>query len=133
MSVHPDQTFLNDEVIAGQAVYTDASLKYYDWLVLKISNRWVWKCPTPRLLAMYNDCVTNQHLDVGVGTGYFLDCCHFPDPDSPPSITLLDLNRASLEAAARRIERYSPQAVTANILAPLPLGETQFDSIGLNY
>ncbi|MBD3674889.1 MAG: class I SAM-dependent methyltransferase [Planctomycetaceae bacterium] len=133
MNPHPDRTSLDDDVLAGQAVYTDSSLKYYDWLVLKISNRCIWKCPTPRLLKMYDDCVTTRHLDVGVGTGYFLDRCRFPESESPPTITLLDLNRASLDAAARRIERYSPQTVTANILEPLPLGEARFESISLNY
>jgi len=133
MNAPSHRTSPDDDVIAGQAVYTNASLRYYDWLVLTISNRWVWKCPTPRLLTMYNDCITNQHLDIGVGTGYFLDGCQFPASDSPPSITLLDLNCASLDEASRRIARFSPQTVTANILAPLPLGESRFDSISLNY
>ena len=133
MSSPSDQTSFNDEVIAGQAVYTDSSLKYYDLLVLTFSNRWIWKCPTPRLLKRYNDCVTNQHLDIGVGTGYFLDRCRFPKTGSPPSITLLDLNRSSLNTAAQRIARYQPQSVLANILEPLALGESRFDSVSLNY
>jgi SAM-dependent methyltransferase len=118
------------DVVAGQAVYTDRSLKYYDLFVLSISNRWIWKCPSRHLEELYNECVAARHLDIGVGTGYFLDRCRFPET---PEITLLDLNEASLAAAAKRIEGYSPKTVTANVLEPLPLGERTFDSVGLNY
>lgn len=124
------RTQTDSKVVAGQAVYTDRSLKYYDLIVLSISNRWIWKCPSRHLEQLYNDCVAGKHLDIGVGTGYFLDRCRFP---GPPEITLLDLNDASLAAAARRIERYSPKTVAANVLEPLPLGEESFDSVGLNY
>ncbi|MGJ0512633.1 hypothetical protein [Methylocystis sp.] len=40
-----------EQIHAGQAVYTPNMLAIYDVLVLGLSNRWIWKCPTPRLLA----------------------------------------------------------------------------------
>jgi hypothetical protein len=49
-----------------------------------------------------------------------------------PELTLLDLNPNSLRAAARRVRRYRPRAVQANVLEPVQLGESRFDSIGLN-
>lgn len=118
------------DVFAGQAVYTEKSLRYYDLIVLSISNRLIWKCPSRHIEQLYNECVRDKHLDIGVGTGYFLDRCRFP---GTPDITLLDLNEASLAAAEKRIERYAPKTVTANVLEPLPLGEEKFDSVGLNY
>jgi SAM-dependent methyltransferase len=69
-------------------------------------------------------------LDVGVGTGYFVDRCRFPV--ERPAITLLDLSEACLAKAARRVARYSPQVRRANVLEPLDLGEARFDSVGLN-
>ena len=81
--------------------------------------------------ALYDRHAGARHLDVGVGTGYFLDHCRFPTPD--PQITLLDLNENSLAAAAKRIRRYSPQAVRGNVLEPVELGESRFDSVGLNF
>lgn len=117
---------------AGQAVYTPLVLALYDAWVLGISNRWIWKCPTARLLEHYHQHVTDRHLDVGVGTGYYLDKCQFPSPS--PRITLLDLNPHSLRAASRRIARYRPASVQANVLEPLPLAESEsFTSIGLMY
>ena len=92
-----------DEIAAGHAIFTKASLRTYDWFVLGVSNRWIWRCPTARLLRMYNDHVSANHLDVGVGTGYLLDHCRFPI--DRPRVGLLDLNTACLQAAAQRIAR----------------------------
>ena len=66
--------FLADDVRAGQAVYSPRVLRTYDLFVLGLSNRLIWKCPTKKLLAFYNEHVSGNHLDVGVGTGYFLHC-----------------------------------------------------------
>lgn len=116
---------------AGAAVYTRPTLAVYDLLVLGFSNSWAWRCPSEHLLDLYNAHVGRVHLDVGVGTGYFLDRCRFPD--ARPHLTLLDLNPASLMVAARRLKRYAPATLQANVLVPLPLREAQFDSIGINY
>lgn len=116
---------------AGQAVYTKRTLKIYDLLVLGISNKWIWKCPTPQLLAFYNQHISGNHLDVGVGTGYFLDRCQFPV--ERPRIGLMDLNANSLTTAAKRIARYSPTMDQVNVLEPTTRTIPTFDSIGLNY
>ncbi len=120
-----------DDVLAGQAVYSGRVLRLYDWLVLGISNRWIWRSPTSRLLAHYDHYVTGNHLDVGVGTGYFLDRCRFPVPQ--PRVALMDLNENCLKHAAIRIARYLPKTYRRNILEPIPFDEEPFDSIGLNY
>jgi hypothetical protein len=120
-----------NKVAAGQAVYTPVTLSLYDGFVLGFSNRFLWRCPTGKLEAMYRRHVSGNHLDVGVGTGYFLDQTPWPTVD--PKITLVDLNSHSLEAAANRIERYTPRALVANILQQLPLLELQFESVGLCY
>jgi hypothetical protein len=75
--------------------------------------------------------VTGRHLDVGVGTGYFLDNCTFPGPE--PTIALLDMNGNSLGATAERLKRYRPMTFTADVLQPITLDEEPFDSIGLSF
>ena len=105
-------------------------LRTYDWIVLGLSNRFLWRCPTAELLRLYDRNVSERHLDVGVGTGYFLDKSRWSV--AKPAITLLDLNPNCLTTASRRIRRYTPQTVLANVLAPLPpLGP--FQSAGLCY
>lgn len=121
---------MDEDVKAGQAAYTPLTLRIYDWFVLGFSNRFLWRCPTSELEAIYDRNVSVRHLDIGVGTGYFLDKTAWPV--AAPEITLVDLNPHSLDAAARRIARYSPVTFAANVLEPLPLERT-FDSVGLCY
>ena len=95
---------IDERVEAGQKVYTPWTLKVYDAFVLGFSNRFLWRCPTHFLESMYTRNVSGKHVDVGVGTGYFLDKVRWPVAN--PQILLVDLSPNSLEAAARRIARY---------------------------
>jgi ubiquinone/menaquinone biosynthesis C-methylase UbiE len=120
-----------EQVLAGQAVYTKQALRAYDFVVLGVSNRFIWKCPTKRLVEHYDRHVTSNHVDVGVGTGYFLDKCRFPSPT--PRIALIDLNQNTLDFASRRIARYKPETHRRSVLEPIRIDAAKFDSVGLNY
>lgn len=120
----------SDAIHAGQAVYTNSALSLYDLLMHGISNHLVWRCPTKLLRHHFRKHVTLNHLDVGVGTGYFLDHCLL---EQKRRLALLDLNNNSLEKTAERIKRFKPEVYQANILAPLTLPCRQFDSISINY
>lgn len=119
------------QVEAGQAVYSKSMLSIYDWLVLRVSNRLIWKCPSKRILALYDRHVTGNHLDVGVGTGYFLDRCRFPN--DRPRLGLMDLNPNCLDGASNRVTRYRPEVYRANVLDPIDLEIPRFDSISMTY
>jgi SAM-dependent methyltransferase len=121
---HPDAHY-------GQRIYSREVLALYDVAVLGLSNPWLWRCPTAHIAALYDRWTGARHLEVGVGTGYYLDRCHFPVPN--PHITLLDLNVTALDAAAGRIARYRPTTVQADLLAPLPADLGAFDSIACTY
>jgi SAM-dependent methyltransferase len=120
-----------EQVDAGQAVYTRRTLALYDFVVLGVSNRLLWRCPTGRLERHYNEHVSANHLDVGVGTGYFLDRCRFPS--TRPRVALMDLNAGALEFASRRIARYKPEVYRRNVLEPIVVESGRFDSVGINY
>ena len=75
--------------------------------------------------------VTANHLDVGVGTGYFLDRCYLPS--QTPRVALMDLNSNTLEFTSRRIARYNPKTYRRNIFDPINLNVEKFDSVGINY
>jgi hypothetical protein len=112
------------------AVYTPARLALYDVLILGLSCSLVWRCPRRHFLDLYDRHVGSPHLDIGVGTGYFLDRCRFSI--DRPQITLLDPSDACLSKAASRLEHYSPRVVNASALEPLDLGTARFASIALN-
>lgn len=122
---------MDAHVAAGQAPYNRVTLAVYDQTVLGPVTRWIWGCPVSELLRPYHDNVGARHLELGVGTGYFLDHCRFPVSD--PDITLGDLNASALEYTARRLSRYRPATVRANVLEPLPVPDGAFDSVALNF
>lgn len=129
--MHTRMNNAQPDTTRGAAAYTGTALAVYDLLVLGFSNSFAWKCPSRILLDFYNLHVADRHLDVGVGTGYFLDKCRFPV--AAPAIALLDLNANSLRAAARRIGRYKPSCHQADVLKPIDAGLSGFSSVGMNY
>lgn len=116
---------------AGAAIYSKSVLSIYDLFVLGFSNRFAWRCPARLIVDFYNEHVSGRHLDLGVGTGYFLDKCTFPTPH--PHIALADLNPNSLEMAARRLRRYEPTTHVVNVFRPFWIKPASFDSIAMNY
>jgi len=125
MDVTPEQ------VEAGHALYTKRFLRVYDLVVLSLTSRLAWKCPSSRIVKHYDDHVSSNHLDIGVGTGYFLEKCRFPS--STPRVAMMDLSENCLDVAGRRIARYEPERYIANVLEPLRIQAPKFDSVGMNY
>ncbi len=116
---------------AGQAIYTRSFLAVYDAVVYGFNSPVLWRCPKARFVELYDAHVSARHLDIGVGTGRLLDECRFPVPT--PEITLMDLNRNSLQAASRRLVRYAPRTHQANVLEPWGLAPGSFDSVGMSH
>ena len=116
---------------ASQALYTRWFLAAYDRIALGLTSRFIWECPSDNIIKLYNQYVSVNHLDVGIGTGYFLDNCTFPVPN--PRLVLVDLKPNSLAVARKRLARYSPQSYRQNALEPLEIDGPHFDSIAVNY
>jgi SAM-dependent methyltransferase len=121
---------LDPKIVHSQAVYTRGKLSIYDKWVLGVFCPVVWRCPPGEMRRLYDDNAGARHLDVGPGTGYFVDRCRFPTDN--PDITLLDLSTECLEMSARVLSRYRPKVCQANLMEPLPLPAGQFDSVGMN-
>ena len=88
----------DDPAWKGQRDYTPRLLNAYDRIVLGIVAKAVWRCPTPRLVDGYRQHIRPRHLDVGPGTGYFIE--HSGLADGSP-VTILDPNANVLEHAGR--------------------------------
>lgn len=119
-----------DAVAKAHAVYTPRMLAVYDMLVHGLSNRVAWRCPTSRLLDLYRASLSADHLEAGVGTGFFLDRTGDGRADR---LVLLDINRHCLDRAARRLARFEPARHEADLLAPIELDAPPFSSVGLTY
>jgi hypothetical protein len=113
---------------AEHQIYTRRFLAIYDPIILGFYLRWVWRCPREVLAARYRLQTGARHLDVGPGTGYFLDTA---DLHESTAITLLDPNPEVLAHAAQRLDRHAPATVRANACEPLPI-VGPFESAALN-
>lgn len=118
-----------DPAYRGQAGYTPWLLTIYDPFVLGFMARAVWRSPIPPVVDRYRHHVGYRHLDVGPGTGYFLEEAGLP-PET--KVTLLDPNPNVLAHASRRLARMNPTTVEADVLKPLPVGGS-VDSAALNF
>jgi len=116
-------------IARAHAVYTPSALAFYDLVVHGLSNRFAWKCPTSRLVGLYADNLTANHLEAGAGTGLFIDRAG-TDFDR---LVLLDINEHCLARAGRRLARFRPTVCRANLLAPIEPGLVPFDSVALTY
>ncbi|MEX2425060.1 MAG: class I SAM-dependent methyltransferase [Acidimicrobiia bacterium] len=118
----------SDPAYKGQSEYTPFMLGIYDRFVIGFMAGAVLRCPIPPLLDQYERFVGRRHLDVGPGTGYFLDRSNIADDTE---VTLLDPNPNVLAHSSRVLERMQPRTVEADVLKPLPLSD-RFDSAALN-
>ena len=116
---------------SGKAPHTRLFLSIYDWLALECHCRLIWRCSPSDIVDFYNQHISENHLDIGVGTGYFLDKCQFLTKN--PRLVLMDINADILAMAQKRLKRYQPSVYQRNILEPIPLDVHGFDSIGLGH
>lgn len=104
-------------------------LNVYDLLVVRGFAPLIWGCEPQRVVDHYNQFVTANHVDIGVGTGFFLDRCRFPE--NTPRLALVDQRKTCLDFTARRLARYSPQTWQRDVTVPFDLPTDKFDSLCL--
>jgi SAM-dependent methyltransferase len=108
----------SDPAYRGQADYNPAFLRIYDRLVLGLFGRFVWRFSTADHVRFYREHIHPNHLDVGPGTGYFLE--HSGLPAGSP-VTILDPNPNVLRHVERRLAQLDVTAIQADVLKPLPI------------
>ncbi len=119
---------LNTE--SGASVYSPTILKLYGFGVLVLSNRFVWQCPTNTvLLPFYKEHLGLKHLDVGVGTGFYIANAGLTRSHQ---VGLLDLNENCLRAAAARVKQAKVRTFRRDMMQPSSEpADTGYDSISL--
>ena len=118
----------DDPAYEGQREYTPLFLKIYDPLIVGFFTPVVWRCPTTRLVEGYRRHLGQWHLDVGPGTGYFLERAAMPDGSR---VTLLDPNVNVLAHASKRLRHLDITTIEADVCKPIPV-HGPFDSAALN-
>lgn len=119
------------DIQCGQAVYTKKSLPLYDLIVTKFSNRFIWQCSRNDLIQFFKENTSHNHLDIGVGTGYFLEQLHLTP--GKQRIGLLDLNKHCLDYAENKLKQFHPEVYQHDVFEPFTSITKKFDSVSLNY
>lgn len=118
----------------GQWFFSIMSHSLYDLGLYRLVTPYFWRCPTERLMDSYLENISANHLEIGVGSGYFLErtlCADFLS-----RIVLLDLNRNCLRKSAKRLQAFAPTLCHHNILEPLVAVagvHEKFSSVAMNY
>ncbi|KAI9739228.1 MAG: hypothetical protein M1834_007441 [Cirrosporium novae-zelandiae] len=114
----------------GAAIYSRWLLAIYDWWVLGVVNSYAWRCRTTKvLLPFFRENMGKNHLDIGVGTGYFLSHAKIP---ADVHMTLADLNPNALEASKAKMGRPDTECILHDIFEPLPTKQ-RFNSVSMFY
>jgi ubiquinone/menaquinone biosynthesis C-methylase UbiE len=128
---YPTHTINDTKVIRSQRYFNKTSLAVYDLVLYGFISNYAWGTSIRRLDSHYQQYVSSNHLEVGVGTGYLLSRIQFPDP--APRLALMDLSTACLEKTANKLARYEPEIYVQNLLEPIRHTMRPFDSISINY
>lgn len=122
---------LNTKAHKAVKVYSKKLLLVYDLYVFKCVSPIFFKCPSKRIIDFYLSNVSENHLEVGAGTGFLLKKCK--SAGKIQDLSLLDLSENCLEATQKSIKPIEAKIYKANILETLPLQNRKFKSIGLNF
>jgi hypothetical protein len=118
------------KVARSQKYFNRLSLFFYDFILYRIVSRFAWGCPTSLHDSHYAGHISNNHLDVGVGTGYLLHRAVFSS--DKPRLALMDLSVNCLNKAGGRLKYLEPEFYEQNILIPISERINKFNSIGVN-
>ncbi|MCX4026076.1 class I SAM-dependent methyltransferase [Endozoicomonas sp. SM1973] len=122
---------LSHQVEKSQKYFNKLSLFFYDWILYGIISKYAWGCSTIRLDEHYRNYISNNHLEVGVGTGFLLNRVKFQSGDV--RLGLMDLSQSCLQKTAKKVARYQPEIYQQNLLEPITNPIEPFDSISINY
>jgi SAM-dependent methyltransferase len=121
---------MTDDLPASAAIYNPFVLTLYDLWVTRLSNRLAWRCPADRQIAHYRAHLRARHLDVGVGTGFYLQGAKAM---GARHVGLVDPNPSCLATARARLGDVPSSVYCQDALQPLTIDAPPFESIGLSY
>ena len=111
-------------------IYPRWLLSLYDFAILGVISSWAWRCSTKKVqVPFFRENLGKNHVDIGVGTGYYLVKAGAP---KDTKFTLVDLNENPLKVTKARFGREDVTLIQHDIFERLPTTE-KFDSMSLFY
>ncbi|CDO71978.1 hypothetical protein BN946_scf184943.g12 [Trametes cinnabarina] len=131
---------MTTSIAPSASIYSQLALRFYDFVVLTVSNRFAWRCPTASvLLPFYQQHLRESaNLEIGAGTGYYPAASSARLAKGVKVVTLLDLNPNTLAYARNRLAnagfKGDIECVHHDVFDPLPdTMRARYDSIALLY
>lgn len=113
----------------GVRIYSKLLLGFYDVLIMRILTPYVWRCHARHYLQLYREQMSSNHADIGVGSGYCLQRCHYQPGEV--RIALIDLQQNCLDYTKQRLARYQPETYQRDASQSIHIDADAFDSIAL--
>ena len=123
-------TITEQSIEQGQSRSKAWVVKLYNFWNIHFSNRFIWRCPNQHIINLYNSNITDNHLDIGVGAGYYLKHCKW-QPNT--LLSLLDINTNNLNIANNKLKHLNPTRYQADIYKPQTFLKGKFNSISITY
>ena len=110
----------------NQSNFVSKNMKLYDLLVNKINCRFIWRCHENNIHQNYNKCISKNHLEIGPGTGYFIEKYKFN------KLLINDINKNILQYSSLYLKTHNPKLIQCNLFNQ-KLNVKNINSIGINY
>jgi phospholipid N-methyltransferase len=105
------------------------SLKFYDFAVNDINCNYVWRCNKKYIIQNYKKNIGKNHLEIGPGTGYFLNN-NYPINN----LYLMDINNETLNFTKENLQnKYNNISKINHNIFEDKFKLNNLDSVGLNY
>lgn len=123
-----------ETVVRGTWIYATPVLGLYDRLVPGLLKPQVWQCPSSRLVEQYRRNCGPVHVDLGPGTGFYLERQMSEREFS--RLVLVDARESCLRHAGRRLQAAKPERVRLDMTCqqpPLRIPVESADSVAASF
>lgn len=119
----------------GQWFFSLMSHRLYEIGLYRFVTTWLWQCPTALLLDHYRENMSVNHLEVGVGSGFFVrkTLQSIRGRRTEQRLVLVDLNARCLSKSAERLQAHAPEVQQQDLREPMVLAGGAVQSVGINY
>lgn len=109
------------------------NINNYDRIVNDFNCKHVWKCSTKNIIDNYQKNISNNHLEIGPGTGFFLNKKN--TGINFKKLTLVDVNKDILQFSKKNLEQYysNIEILHSDLFSQKISESIYFESVGVNY
>jgi ubiquinone/menaquinone biosynthesis C-methylase UbiE len=91
---------------SSKLFYSKLIFSVYDRFLLNYALPLIWKVKKSDVQLFYQNHISSDHLDIGAGTGYFIQNCeHLP---ANFKLSVMDINPICLKICEIQLQKFNP-------------------------